>query len=287
MTALEWWPAPAKLNLFLHITGRRADGYHLLQTVFQFLDWGDRLAFEPRNDGQITYATPLPGVPMAQDLVVRAAHLLQQQAAGLPGVTLHLDKRLALGAGLGGGSSDAATTLLVLNELWQLKLDSEQLSVLGLQLGADVPVFIQGHAAWAEGIGERLQPIELPEWWYLVITPPCQVATGRIFSDIRLKRDCQPITIDGFLSGQAQNVCENVCEPVACRHFPQIRQALDWLDDHGSDSCGQARMTGTGASVFMAFAQREAAERAYHQLPDEWQGFVAQGLNRSPLFDML
>lgn len=272
------WPAPAKLNLFLHIVGRRADGYHLLQSVFQFLDHGDSLNFSLREDGHIQRQDHLPGLPQEQDLIYRAARLLQQHSQTTLGAEIRLHKRLPMGGGLGGGSSDAATTLVALNQLWNLKLDTAQLATLGLQLGADVPVFIHGQAAWAEGVGEQLTPIELPEPWFVVIIPPIQVATGDIFNAPELTRDCPPITIRDFFSGLGQNVCQ---DPVAKR-YPDVATALDWLGQHG-----KAMMTGTGACVFAAFEERNRAEAILTQLPTDWQGFVAQGRNRSPLLKRL
>lgn len=272
------WPAPAKLNLFLHIVGRRADGYHLLQSVFQFLDHGDSLDFSLREDGHIQRQDHLPGLPQEQDLIYRAARLLQQHSQTTLGAEIRLHKRLPMGGGLGGGSSDAATTLVALNQLWGLKLDTTQLATLGLQLGADVPVFIHGQAAWAEGVGEQLTPIELPEPWFVVIIPPIQVATGEIFNAPELTRDSPPITIRDFFSGLGRNVCQ---DPVAKR-YPDVAAALDWLGQHG-----KAMMTGTGACVFAALEERDQAEAILAQLPTGWQGFVAQGRNRSPLLERL
>jgi 4-diphosphocytidyl-2-C-methyl-D-erythritol kinase len=272
------WPAPAKLNLFLHITGRRADGYHLLQSVFQFLDFGDEIYLDVREDGAIHRLNELPGVAPEQDLVVRAARLLQQQSGCRLGADIRVDKRLPMGGGLGGGSSDAATVLVALNRLWGVNLPVSQLAQLGLQLGADVPVFVHGHAAWAEGVGEILEPVELPEPWYLVIIPPVEVSTAKIFSDPQLTRDCQAIKIRAFLAGDG----ENVCQPVASRHYPEIAQALAWLGNFA-----QAKMTGTGSCIFAAFDTRSQAEALYQQLPVDWRGFVAKGSNRSALYDRL
>jgi 4-diphosphocytidyl-2-C-methyl-D-erythritol kinase len=272
------WPAPAKLNLFLHITGRRADGYHLLQSVFQFLDFGDEIYLDVREDGAIHRLNELPGVAPEQDLVVRAARLLQQQSGCRLGADIRVDKRLPMGGGLGGGSSDAATVLVALNRLWGVNLPVSQLAQLGLQLGADVPVFVHGHAAWAEGVGEILEPVELPEPWYLVIIPPVEVSTAKIFSDPQLTRDCQAIKIRAFLAGDG----ENVCQPVASRHYPEIAQALAWLGNFA-----QAKMTGTGSCIFAAFDTRSQAEALYQQLPVNWRGFVAKGSNRSALYDRL
>jgi 4-diphosphocytidyl-2-C-methyl-D-erythritol kinase len=268
------WPAPAKLNLFLHVTGRRADGYHTLQTVFQFLDHGDSLGFEPRTDAHVRRVSGPAALDAESDLVVRAARLLQQASGLRQGADIHLDKRLPLGGGLGGGSSDAATTLVALNRLWGLDWPPARLAELGLQLGADVPVFVHGHAAWAEGVGELLTPVELPEPFYLVITPPCQVSTAEIFNAPELKRDSPPIRMPQFLSGMARNDCW----PVVRERYPQVAQAFDFLEEHA-----QARLTGTGASVFAAFASREAACAVRDRAPQGWQCFVARGLNRSPL----
>ncbi len=279
MTTLpKHWPAPAKLNLFLHITGRRADGYHLLQTVFQFLDFGDVLAFTPRGDGRIERLTDVPGVPAEQDLVVRAATLLKQQAGVDVGVDIVLDKRLPMGGGLGGGSSDAATTLVALNQLWGCGLSLEQLAGLGLQLGADVPVFVRGQAAWAEGVGEVLKPVELPEPWFVVLIPPVSVSTAKVFSDPQLIRDCPAITIRDFLSGQGVNVCE----PLVRQGWPEVDAALRELSEFAP-----ARMTGTGACVFAAFEREDQAQAAWQQLSDKWAGFVARGKNTSPLRQVL
>lgn len=272
------WPAPAKLNLFLHITGRRTDGYHLLQSVFQFLDFSDEIFLDVREDGAIHRLNELPGVAPEQDLVVRAARLLQQQSGCRLGADIRVEKCLPMGGGLGGGSSDAATVLVALNRLWGLNLPVAELARLGLQLGADVPVFVHGHAAWAEGVGEILEPVELPEPWYLVIIPPIEVSTAKIFSDPQLTRDCQAIKIRAFLAGEG----ENVCQPVASRHYPEIAQALTWLGNFAT-----AKMTGTGSCIFAAFDTRGQAEAVYQQLPADWRGFVAKGSNRSALYDRL
>lgn len=268
------WPAPAKLNLFLHVTGRRPDGYHELQTVFQFLDYGDELEFEATADGCIRHRAPVLGVEAERELCIRAAHLLKAMAPPATGATIRLRKHLPLGGGLGGGSSDAATTLVALNRLWELGLSADRLAALGLQLGADVPVFVHGHAAWAEGVGERLTPVDLPEPWYVVLVPPVQVSTAAIFADPELTRDSPPITIRAFREGAGRNDLE----PVVRRRYPQVGDALDWLRRYGP-----ARMTGSGASVFLAVADRAEAERILAQRPDGCDGFAARGLNRSPL----
>lgn len=268
------WPAPAKINLFLHIVGRRPDGYHLLQTAFQFLDYGDTLRFDMRDDGAIRLVTPLPGVAEERDLTVRAAALLQAAGGTGQGVDIVVDKRLPLGAGLGGGSSDAATTLVALNRLWGLNLPPQRLAALGLQLGADVPVFVHGRAAWAEGVGERLTPLALPQPWYLVVVPPCQVSTAEIFAAPELTRNAPPLKIAAFLSGTGSNLCE----AVVCRRYPEVAQALSWLGEHAP-----ARMSGTGAAVFAAFSEEAAARRVLVAVPAPWRAFVARGLNVSPL----
>jgi 4-diphosphocytidyl-2-C-methyl-D-erythritol kinase len=272
------WPAPAKLNLFLHITGRRADGYHLLQTVFQFLDFGDELNFTVRNDGAIHRLTDLKGVPEQEDLVVRAALLLQEKTACPMGVDIEVIKRLPMGGGLGGGSSDAATTLVALNELWRTGLSLDKLADIGLSLGADVPVFVHGYAAWAEGVGEVLKPVHPPEPWYVVLIPPVLVATAAVFGASELTRNSPPITICDFLSGMGTNVCE----PVVRERYPDVAQVIDWLG-----SFSPSRMTGTGACVFASFNDRPAAQAVLDQAPEEWRGFVARGRNRSPLLDRL
>jgi 4-diphosphocytidyl-2-C-methyl-D-erythritol kinase len=272
------WPAPAKLNLFLHVTGRRPDGYHTLQTVFQFLDIADAIRLRVTESPDIRPLTPLPGVPPEQDLSVRAARLLQAEAGVSRGVEIAVDKHLPMGGGLGGGSSDAATVLVALNRLWGCGFSVDRLADLGLRLGADVPVFVRGRAAWAEGVGERLTLIDPPEAWYLVLVPPVTVSTAEIFSAPELTRHTPPITIADFLSG----VGGNDCEPVVRARYPVVGQHLDWLGRFG-----RARLTGTGACVFAAFPGRAAADHALAQLPEGWQGFVARGCNRSPLLRAL
>lgn len=268
------WPAPAKLNLFLHITRQRADGYHLLQTAFQFVDYGDSLTISVTETPDITLTPSLQGVADDDNLIVRAAKLLQQTAGIRQGADIQIDKKLPMGGGLGGGSSNAATTLVALNAQWQCGLSAEVLADLGLQLGADVPVFVRGHAAWAEGVGEQLTPITPPEPWYLVVIPDCQVSTREIFSATELTRDCEPIKILGFLSGEGSNVCEAVVK----RRYPAVAEALDWLAQHASP-----KMTGTGACVFASFESAARAQQIWQQLPATWQGFVAKGCNQSPL----
>ena len=268
------WPAPAKLNLFLHIVGRRPDGYHCLQTVFQFVDLCDRLYFRVRRDGRIRRLDPLPGVAPEDDLTVRAARLLQAAGACALGADIRLEKRLPMGGGLGGGSSDAATTLHALNRLWRLNLAVDELQALAVRLGADVPVFVHGEAVWAEGVGERFRPLRLPEPWYVIVAPGCHVSTAEVFQAPELTRDCQVLTIDGFLSGRGGNVFE----PVVRRRYPEVGRALDWLGEYGP-----ARLSGTGACVFAAFEAEARAREVAERVPPPWQGFVARGMNRSPL----
>ena len=272
------WPAPAKLNLFLNIVGRRPDGYHLLQTVFQFIDFSDELYFSVRGDGIIRRTRAVPDVVPAADLALRAARLLQAATGSTLGVDIRLDKRLPIGGGLGGGSSDAATVLLVLDRLWKTGLGVEALATLGLELGADVPVFVRGQAAWAEGVGEDLRPIELPEPWFLIVIPNVTVSTAEVFSDPELTRDAPPITIADFLAGGGLNNCE----PIVRRRFPAVAEALDRLARYA-----RPRLTGTGGCVFAAFEQREAAEEVLARLPGGWRGLVARGRNRSPLMEAL
>lgn len=274
----EWscgWPAPAKINLFLHITGRRDDGLHELQTLFQFLEFGDAMAFRPRDDGRIERPIGPAAIAQQGDLARRAACLLQETTGETRGVDMALTKHVPVGGGLGGGSSDAATALVALNHLWQTGLKQAELAALALQLGADVPVFVGGYAAWAEGIGERLTPAEPREPWYLVVVPPLAIATGEVFSDPELTRNRAPITIRDFLSHGGGNDCE----PVVRRRFPEVGEALDWLAANGTTS----RLSGTGACVFGAFADEDRARVAYTNLPTGWRGFVARGTNRSPL----
>nr|Q479M3.1 RecName: Full=4-diphosphocytidyl-2-C-methyl-D-erythritol kinase; Short=CMK; AltName: Full=4-(cytidine-5'-diphospho)-2-C-methyl-D-erythritol kinase [Dechloromonas aromatica RCB] len=269
------WPAPAKLNLFLHVIGRRADGYHLLQTVFRFIDRADTLRFEPRSDGEIVLATPIPGVPTDSDLTVRAARLLQQASACRQGATIHLDKQLPMGGGLGGGSSDAATVLLALNHLWQTGLTRPQLEKLGLTLGADVPVFVHGHNTFAEGIGEAFTDIELPPQSYLVLHPAIHVPTAAIFGAPELKRDTPPIRHGEWQPGQGHNDLE----AVACAKFPAVAEYLNWLKQHAP----QAMMTGSGACVFAGFASRREAEAILAQCPADMNAWIADGLGEHPL----
>ena len=268
------WPSPAKLNLFLHVTGRRADGYHTLQTVFQFLDYGDDLEFTVTHDANITRAGPLPGVAEDQDLTLRAARLLKKTAGVSQGVRIHLTKRIPTG-GLGGGSSDAATTLLALNELWGTKLSIPDLAALGLKLGADVPVFIRGHAAWAEGIGEILTPVEPPEAWYLVVVPPVHVSTAQVFADPELTRYSPPLTIRDFHEGLG---LRNDLEPVVRSRYPEVDSAMRRLAEFG-----EPRMSGSGGCAFLKVADADRGRKILERIPKPFAGFVARGLNRHPL----
>jgi len=277
-TASGPWPAPAKLNLFLHITGRRADGYHELQTLFQFLTRSDWLYFDINQDDELRCCGGPAGVPAADDLCVRAARLLREVSGCRGGVTIYNDKRLPVGGGLGGGSSDAATTLRVLNRLWDVNFEINQLAELGLQLGADVPVFVHGRAAVAEGVGEILTPAEPPEPWYLVLNPAVSISTASVFSAAELTRDTPRQTIPDLLSGSNRNDCEAVVR----RRYPEVAAALDWLD-----SFSPARMTGTGSCVFAAFETQADADAVATRIPDPWTGFVARGVNRSPLLSAL
>ncbi len=275
MNTLEL-PSPAKLNLFLHILGRRDDGYHNLQTVFQLLDYGDTLIFEQEPMGELRLSCNRPELETTDNLVFQAARLLQPYAQNTPGVRAHIEKRLPAGGGLGGGSSNAATTLLGLNQLWECELSLEELAELGRQLGADVPVFVHGQSAWAEGVGERLDPLDLPTVWYLVLTPKCPVSTAFVFSQQELTRDTAAITVAAFFEQGGRNDCQ----PLVTKHFPEIQAVLDWLGKFG-----QAQMTGTGASVFAAFSSEATAQAVLAQ--SSWPGFVAKGVNQSPLHQSL
>lgn len=267
-------PAPAKLNLCLHILGRRPDGYHQLQTVFQLLDRGDTLSFAPRDDERLRLTPPLPGLAEEDNLVLRAARLLAPHAHTPAGADITLDKQLPAGGGLGGGSSDAATTLLALNHLWQCRLSEDELARLGLQLGADVPVFVRGHSAWAEGVGEQLSPLTLPEHWFVILTPPVTVATGEVFGHRDLTRDTAPITVAAFLERGGKNDCQ----PLVRKLYPDVDKALIWLKKFAAN----AKMSGTGASLFAAFDTEVEANHVREQVPTRWRAFVAQGINRSP-----
>jgi 4-diphosphocytidyl-2-C-methyl-D-erythritol kinase len=270
------YPAPAKLNLFLHVVGRRADGYHLLQSVFRLINVADTVHLELRDDGRVERDRDLPGVAEDDDLTIRAARLLQVHAPAGAGVSIRLDKRLPLGGGLGGGSSDAATVLLALNRLWQVNLSREALQKLALQLGADVPVFVFGQTAFAEGVGEVLRPVSATPAWYVVLMPPVQVPTAAIFAASELTRDTPPLKIAPFSAGMGHNDLQSV----VVSRFPEVSRHLEWLARFG-----EARMTGSGACVFASFETEEAAHSVLRQLPDTMQGLVAQGLDKHPLYD--
>lgn len=268
------WPAPAKLNLFLHVTGRRADGYHTLQTAFQLLDLCDTVGIALRADGRIERTAGPEGVAPEDDLAVRAARALQAASGTRHGATLRIRKCIPMGGGLGGGSSDAATVLLALDRLWGTGLSRDELATLGLKLGADVPLFVHGASAWAEGIGERLTPLELPSAWFVIVHPGVVVPTREIFQAPELARDSLSITPAEWLRGAGRNDCE----PVVRARFPAVGEALDWLRRFGP-----AQLTGTGACVFARCATRMDAERLAARVPDEWRSLVARGLARSPL----
>ncbi|MCK5903345.1 MAG: 4-(cytidine 5'-diphospho)-2-C-methyl-D-erythritol kinase [Cocleimonas sp.] len=271
-------PAPAKLNLFLHITGRRGDGYHLLQTIFQFLDYSDEIELIPRTDGKIKRLKGLAHLKAEDDLIVKAAKLLQQHTQTTQGVELSVHKKLPVGGGLGGGSSDAATVLVGLNQLWGCDLSLDELATLGLQLGADVPVFVRGKAAWGEGVGEILTPVFPPEDWFVVIHPDVFISTLALFSNKELTRDCEPFKIRRFLEGQGSNVFE----PVVRDNYPDVAKALDWLSTYSP-----ARLTGSGSCIFAKFPNKLVAQEVLNELPSRWHGFVAKGLNYSPLYTRL
>lgn len=274
-----WWPAPAKLNLMLHITGRREDGYHLLQTVFQLLDYGDRLAFDVRQDGQINNLNLPAGVSAQHDLASRAARLLQQHSQTPLGADIHLDKRIPMGGGLGGGSSDAATTLLALNHLWGCALSIEQLAALGAQLGADVPVFVRGHSAWAEGVGDIITPIQLPPSRYLVICPPVHLSTASMFAHPMLQREQPRMTLQDFYLGAR----DNAFTPVARAQSAEIDALFNLLEPHATP-----QLTGSGAAVFCAFAPEDPAlEHLQNLIGNRWPYFVAQGQDVSPTHRLL
>jgi 4-diphosphocytidyl-2-C-methyl-D-erythritol kinase len=275
------YPAPAKLNLFLHVTGRRADGYHLLQSVFMLIDRCDALRLRVRDDGVIRRVNDVPGVPEETDLAVRAAKALKEAAGCALGVDIEVEKRIPMGGGLGGGSSDAATVLMALDSLWELGLGTTRLQAIGVALGADVPFFVGGRNAWVEGIGERIVPIEVPARWYVVLVPPVHVATRDIFTAPELTRDHEALKMEDF-SAQPGKPGDgrfgNDLEPVVLARYPQVRSHLQWLRQFG-----EARMTGSGGCVFAGFASREAAQRVIDALPATMQGFIAQGLEHHPL----
>ncbi len=266
-------PAPAKLNLCLKITGRRDDGYHLLQSLFQLLDYGDTLHFSAHPSPEINLTPPFAGVAPADNLIVRAARALQEATGCRMGADIHCDKILPMGGGIGGGSSNAATTLLALNQLWDTRLSIDTLAEIGLSLGADVPIFVRGRTAWAEGVGELLCPVEMPQHWYLVIHPGVSVGTREIFSHQQLTRNSRPIRIAAFLEQGAGNDCENVVKNL----YPEVKNALDWLTQFAP-----AQLTGTGSCVFARFADEASAREVFAKRPASYSGFVARGVNRSP-----
>jgi len=272
------YPAPAKLNLFLHVVGRRPDGYHLLQTAFRLIDLCDWLSFSPRSDGEITLAREIPGVAADEHLAVRAARLLQAEAGSGAGVAIDLEKNIPIGGGLGGGSSDCATTLAALDALWGLNLGRARLAEMGLGLGADVPVFLYGRNAFGEGIGERLTALELPQAWYVVLVPPVAVSTRAIFAAPELTRNSKTIKISSFSAGFGRNDLE----PVACRRHPEVAEHLEWLRRFGD-----ARMSGSGACVFAEFAAEREARSVHSRMPADMRGFVVRGLDRQPLAALL
>lgn len=283
MKDFQTFLAPAKINLFLHITGQREDGYHLLQTVFRLLDFYDTIYLKTTTNNAIKRVNDVPGVPEAQDLCIRAAKLLQQHSQCPLGVEMVVEKHIPMGGGLGGGSSDAATVLLALNHLWNLQLSRNELLTLGLKLGADVPFFIFGRNAWAEGIGEKLQAIELPEAYYVVLNPNIHVSTAQIFADKRLTKDSIPKTMSTFSSianssGGTSNEFVNQLEEIVCKNYPPVASCLAWLKQFGD-----ARMSGSGASVFLAVPDKQTAINICEQKPENIQGFVAKGLNQHPL----
>ena len=271
--------SPAKLNLFLHITGRRDDGYHTLQTAFALLDWGDTLQFTANNSGCIKLSICDLGIDHDENLIVRAARMLQTRCgAEHCGADIVVDKQIPAGGGLGGGSSNAATALRVLNYLWGLNLGTKELLSMGAELGADVPVFVAGMSAWAEGIGEILTPLNLPEYWYLIIQPGCHVSTAKIFSDEQLTRSTSPITLAAFFRGDSRNDCQDIVRSL----YPEVDNTLNWLSKFG-----EAKLTGTGACVFASFETKAEADAVKRQLPDNWTGFVARGINKSPVLSSL
>jgi 4-diphosphocytidyl-2-C-methyl-D-erythritol kinase len=275
MTAAIRWPAPAKLNLFLHVIGRRADGYHDLQTVFQLIDLADDIQIEVRSDGQIERLAGPAGVPPEADLMVRAARALQAAAGSRSGANLSVTKRIPMGGGLGGGSSDAATVLVALNRMWGCGLSEDDLAVIGAKLGADVPVFVRGRSAWAEGRGERLTPVELPERCFVLVHPQVHVPTAAVFQAPELTRNSPPITMGGFLESGGRNDFE----PVVRTRYPEVARALDWLGQFAP-----ARLTGTGSCIFAPCASRNEAQDIVERVPAPWRGMVARGMNVSPVF---
>jgi len=274
-------PAPAKINLFLHIVGRRQDGYHLLQTIFQILDFGDELTFEVRQGQHIELSSNIDDLHSDDNLITQAAKHLQHKSGSTLGATITLNKRLPLGGGLGGGSSDAATTLLALNTLWDCGLNLEELAKIGVGLGADVPVFVHGQSAWAEGIGEKLSAIELPCPWFVVLTPSVMVSTATVFCHPELTRDTPPITV----AASFEQGTKNDCQPLVTRLYPEVGETLNWLQDHPLNPASTALMSGSGASVFASFNSETKAQQVLADSP--WRGFIAKGVNQSPVHQLL
>ena len=289
--AMRWnwstrYPAPAKLNLFLHVTGQRVDGYHTLQTLFRFVALYDTLRFVPRSDDRVVLANPIPGVAPETDLTVRAAEALRRAAGIRDGVTIHLLKRLPMGGGLGGGSSDAATVLLALNYLWRVGASQAELQALALPLGADVPIFVFGQSAFAEGVGEALSPVALPPAWYLILHPGVAVPTARIFTAPDLTRDTPPIEARAWADAMVRGVGTNDLEAVAVALYPEVGVALDWLRAQ-PETTGRIRMTGSGACVFAMFDDEQTAQAVQQRLPAAWQGWVCAGLDQHPLHELI
>ncbi|STR44747.1 4-(cytidine 5'-diphospho)-2-C-methyl-D-erythritol kinase [Iodobacter fluviatilis] len=276
--SLDWqdFPAPAKLNLFLHVVGRRSDGYHLLQSVFQLIDLADTISLRVNEGGEIQHLNPLPGVPAESDLTVRAARLLQKETGCSKGVDIRVEKRLPMGGGVGGGSSDAATVMLALNRLWQLNLPRSRLMELGLSLGADVPFFIFGESAFVEGIGEIMTPVATPDVDFVVLHPQVHVSTPQIFSDPDLTRNTPPIKVPHLSSA----ITQNDLEYVACKNHPEIRENITWLSQYAD-----ARMTGSGSCVFASFSSPNEANRVIYDLPKNMTGYVARSLSKHPLHE--
>jgi len=282
MTSTLTLPSPAKLNLFLHINGRRKDGYHELQTLFQLLDFGDDMTFAPDQTGDIVLTPDFPDLPPEENLIVKAARRLQQHTSCPRGARIHISKRLPMGGGLGGGSSNAATTLLALNRLWNLHLSLDELAQIGVGLGADVPVFIHGRTAVANGIGDQIQALEIPEDWYLILVPDCHVSTAQIFSNQRLTRDTPKMKIAPALGGQGLTGFHNDCESVVTTLYPKVKEAIVWLNQFG-----QGKLTGTGACCFCRFDNEAAARQVLNEARSKFKGFVAKGVNLSPAHQRL
>ena len=272
------FPAPAKLNLFLHVTGQRENGYHDLETVFQFLDYGDTLDLSTNETGQIQLLTPITGIKHSDNLIVKAATLLQKKTQCEKGVQIRIDKILPMGGGLGGGSSNAATVMLALNALWELNLSIETLCTLGLQLGADIPIFLHGHAAFAQGVGEIFSPITPTEYWYLISKPACSISTQAVFTSPDLPRHTPPLS----LAKLDIDLCQNDCQTMVIKHYPEVANLLAWLVEYAP-----SRMTGTGACIFSRFNSKKEAIALQNKLPDKIESFVAKGINRSPLLDAI